>query len=110
MGLRLDNDMGIDAEATKEKFKPVWALMDKNSDGVLDFKEICLITQGNEAAAEGMMSQFGETKDGKVTFDQYMDLLLKTIPSDEHADQVVAGMTAALSGGPQTFGGPRSGD
>merc|ERR1711966_583034 len=86
-------------DAVKEKFKPVWALMDKNNDGVLDFQEIVSVTQGNEAAAEGMMAQFGEKKEGKVTFDQYMGVMLKSISSDEEVDQIVAGMTAALSGG-----------
>ena len=81
--------LSLSQEAVKERFKPLWALLDKNGDGALDLEEVCAVTRGNASAAAALMKQFGKEKDGKITFDEYMDMMIRGISSDEEVDQIV---------------------
>jgi thioredoxin-like negative regulator of GroEL len=78
-------------EDVKEKFKPVWALMDTNGDGVLDVEEIMKATKTGEEAAKKMIEMMDTDKDGKVSMDEYLAKMIPTLGSDEELDQVVAG-------------------
>ena len=83
-------------DAAKEKFKPMWARMDTNGDGFLDVQEIMKACKINEGQAKALLEHLDTNKDGKVSFDEYMNHLLKSVASDEELDIILAGLSCLV--------------
>ena len=84
----IEMPLTLSVDAVKEKFKPLWAVMDKNSDGALDIAEVQgMMAQSGRAGTKGeamwVMQHYSQDETGKITFEHYISKMIEDIRSDE---------------------------